>query len=56
MEEGDVAELSSRILVEYRIAVGRQTRRIISSLDPGAFKEKVRADSIQRLFEEGAVL
>lgn len=60
MGEGDVAELSSRIdreaLLEYRVAVGRQTRRMISSLEPGAFKEKVRAERIQRLFEEGAVL
>lgn len=60
MEDSDIAELSSKIdwdaLSEYRIAVGRQTRRILSSLQPGGFREKVQARRIQRLFEEQAVL
>ena len=60
MGEEDVAELSARIsrdaLTAYRMAVGRQTRRIVSSLEPGAFREKVRSDRIQRLFEEEAIL
>ncbi|WP_114384119.1 DinB family protein [Paenibacillus prosopidis] len=60
MSDDDIAELSSRIdigaLLEYRIAVGKQTRRIISSLQPGEFKEKVQESRINRLFDENAIL
>jgi len=60
MKDEDIAELSSCInlnaLVEYRKAVGKQTQQIISSLQPGDFKEKVQQHRIQRLFEEKALL
>ena len=60
MGKKEVAELSAGIrrveLRAYRIAVGRQTRRIIASLEPGAFREKVRPERVERLFEQGAVL
>ncbi|MDF2935952.1 MAG: DinB family protein [Paenibacillaceae bacterium] len=60
MVEKDVAELSAGIhleeLLAYRIAVGRQTRQIITALKPGAFRDKVRPERVERLFEEGAVL
>lgn len=60
MGKKELAELSTGICREelraYRIAVGRQTRRIIASLEPGAFREKVQRERVKRLFEEGAVL
>lgn len=60
MGDEDIAELSSSInidaLLQYRKNVGKQTRRIISSLQPGEFKEKVQASRIKRLFDENAIL
>jgi hypothetical protein len=60
MRDDDIAELSSVIhidsLLEYRIAVGKQTRLIISSLQPGEFGRKVQDSRIKRLFDEHAVL
>lgn len=60
MGNDDIAELSSRIQIDalraYRNAVGKQTRSIISSLEPGSFKEKVQDARISRLFEEHAIL
>jgi hypothetical protein len=60
MSVDDIAELSSSIdigaLLEYRIAVGKQTRRVISSLQSGEFKEKVQTSRIKRLFDENAIL
>lgn len=60
MSDDDIAELSSFInidaLLEYRIAVGKQTRQIISSLQPGEFRDKVQDCRIKRLFDENAFL
>lgn len=60
MSDDDIAELSSRIniesLLEYRIAVGKQTRQIISSLQPGEFRDKVQDCRIKKLFDENAIL
>lgn len=59
MSEADIADLSSSIhfesLLAYRTAVGKQTRQIVSALEPGRFKEKVAPDRIKRLFDEHAV-
>lgn len=59
MSQEDIADLSLNInfesLLAYRIAVGRQTRQIISSLKPGQLKEKVEQNRIKRLFDESAV-
>ncbi|MGM0881539.1 MAG: DinB family protein [Bacillota bacterium] len=59
MSQVDIAELSSSInldsLLAYRVAVGRHTRQIISSLKPGQFKSKVEQKRIKRLDEEHAV-
>ncbi|WP_042478439.1 DinB family protein [Bacillus ndiopicus] len=56
----DIAELSSSIdidaLLEYRVNVGKQTRRVISSLKREDFREKVQASRIKRLFDEKAIL
>lgn len=60
MSDDDIAELSSLIniesLLEYRIAVGKQTRQIVSSLKPGEFRNKVQVSRIERLFDEKAIL
>ncbi|WP_213590787.1 DinB family protein [Paenibacillus sp. FSL W8-0186] len=60
MSDDDIAELSSVIninsLLEYRIAVGKQTRKIISSLQPGEFRNKVEDCRVKRLFDENAIL
>ncbi|WHX49480.1 hypothetical protein QNH46_01960 [Paenibacillus woosongensis] len=60
MSDDDIAELSSVInidsLLEYRIAVGKQTRQIVSSLQPGEFRNKVQDCRLQRLFDENAIL
>ena len=59
MEEEEVAELSSCIdidaLLLYRLAVGRRTREIIKSLQPGQFNQKVKAVRLRKLMEQGAV-
>lgn len=59
MSEEDIAELSSKInldaLIEYRSAVGKRTRQIVSSLQKGQLKEKVAPSKIKRLFDENAV-
>ncbi|USK52987.1 DinB family protein [Cytobacillus solani] len=56
----DIAKLSATInfasLLAYWEAVGRQTRKIISTMDVGQFKMKVDHSSIKRLFDENAVL
>lgn len=60
MSEDDIAELSSCIdidaLLQYRIAVGKQTQRVITSIQPKGFKEKVENNRINRLFDENAIL
>ncbi|MCM3173396.1 DinB family protein [Paenibacillus sp. MER 99-2] len=60
MSDDDIAELSSLIniesLLEYRIAVGKQTRQIVSSLQPGEFRNKVQDSRIKKLFDEKAIL
>lgn len=60
MNNEDMTKLSSTIdckeLLAYREAVGRQTRKIISTMDVGQFKMKVDQNRIKRLFDENAVL
>ncbi|MEK4512013.1 DinB family protein [Paenibacillus sp. FSL K6-2524] len=59
MTEMEVAELSSNIdinaLLSYRIEVGRKTRAIIKSLQPGQFKQSVESVKIKKLLDQGAV-
>lgn len=59
MSEMEVAELSSNIdinaLLSYRIEVGRNTRAIIKSLQPGQFKQSVASVKIKKLLDQGAV-
>lgn len=60
MTDEEIMDLSSRLnmqeLRQYRIAVGRKTREIITSLQPADLKGKIKADRLQRILEEGAVL
>ncbi|MBS4200168.1 DinB family protein [Bacillus sp. FJAT-49732] len=59
MSEKEIALMSSKIdinsLKAYRTAVGKRTRQVVSSLQPGQFKGKVEQNRIKRLFEENAV-
>ncbi|NHM34006.1 DinB family protein [Neobacillus terrae] len=59
MSEKEIALISSDIdinaLLAYRNAVGKQTRQVVSFLQPGQFKEKIEQKRITRLFEENAV-
>ncbi len=60
MTDEEIIDLSSRLnmqeLRQYRIAVGRKTREIITSLQPADLKGKIKADRLQRILDEGAVL
>ncbi len=60
MTDEEIIDLSCRLnmqeLRQYRIAVGRKTREIITSLQPADLKEKIKADRLQRILNEGAVL
>jgi len=49
-------ELDMPALRDYRLAVGRATRRIVQRLQPGDFKKKVEPDRIQRVYTEGCVV
>lgn len=56
----EVVELSATIDLEalflYRLAVGRRTREIMKSLQPGQFKNKVESARLHKLIEQGAVM
>lgn len=60
MTEEEISLLSSTIdldaLRAYRIEVGRQTRIIVESLNPGDFQLPIDAKRMNRLFEEQAVM
>ena len=59
MTDDEIAELSVNIdlpaLFAYRIEVGRKTREVVSSLQPGDLNKKVEADRIERLKDQKAV-
>lgn len=59
MTEDEIADLSANInissLLEYRIEVGRKTRKIVSGLQPGEFRQKVDGARIEELKEQSAV-
>lgn len=59
MTEDEIAELSRKIDVDallfYRIEVARKTRKIVESLQPGQFKQKVDSVKIKKLLDQGAV-
>ncbi|QZY53772.1 DinB family protein [Crassaminicella profunda] len=60
MIEEEIIEFSKNINIQelknYRIAVGRKTRKIIKSLTYADMKRKFKKDRLQRIVEEGAVL
>ena len=55
-----IENLSKKIdvdaLRDYRLTVGRQTRKIINLLKPADLKRKVDPSRIEKIKEEGAVL
>jgi hypothetical protein len=55
-----VADLSASIDIEalraYHVAVGRKTRKIVTSLQPGELKHKVEPPRIQQVMDEGALV
>jgi hypothetical protein len=55
----EIADFSARIdipaLRAYRLSVGRRTREIIQTLQPGEFKRKTDPARLQRVLTEGAV-
>ena len=60
MNPNSVAALSSTInieeLRESRLTVGRKTREIIQSLQPGDMAKNVAPDRLQRILDEGSVV
>jgi hypothetical protein len=60
MNMDEVVTLSKLIdikcLQEYRIAIGIQTRKIVSQLHPADLKQKVNPSRLQWLLDEGAVV
>ena len=60
INDTDVLALSQQVnsdqLFEYRIEVGRQTRRIVSTLSREELAQKVSRDRLDRILDEGAVL
>jgi hypothetical protein len=60
MDETGVADLSAAIDIDalraYRLTVGRQTREIVSRLQPEALKQKVDPSRLGRVMDEEAVV
>lgn len=60
MDENDAREFSQRIdvkaLLQYRIAVGRSTRRAVQKLKADELKQKIDLARLQSLLEDGSVL
>jgi DinB superfamily len=58
MTSPEVTELTGRVdlgaLFEYRDAVGRRTREIISEFKPGDWEGAVTAEAVQRAADDGA--
>ena len=50
------ATIDLTALRAYRLAVVRQTRRIVKGLKPEAFKQRVAPDRLQRLLADGTVV
>jgi len=59
MSENEVADFSNQVdcgaLRAYRIAVGRRTREIVSSLQPSQLWERIDPTNIHRLMSAGAL-
>lgn len=60
MDAAEIAALSKEMdiaaLREYRLAVGRRTREIISGLPREAFGQPIAPERLQRVLDEGGVL
>jgi hypothetical protein len=60
MSEGEIIELGSGMnieqLREYRVAVGRQTEKIVKQLDSAAIIQKVSSSRLDLVLQERAVV
>ena len=60
MDAGQITQLSSTIkipgLLDYRNAVGHQTRRIVPGLQPDQLKMKIDPSRLEKIYKEGAVV
>jgi hypothetical protein len=60
MSDAQVADLSARIdlaaLLDYRLAVGRQTREIVQATPPSILRQPVEPERIQRVKDAGALV
>jgi len=60
LDAAGVTRLSSAVNIEalraYRLAVGRETRQIVSKLQPGDFSKKPNPDRLERIHSKGAVV
>ncbi len=59
MNENEVADFSDQVeliaLRKYRVAVGRRTREIVTTLQPAELRERIDPTNVQRLLAEGAL-
>ena len=49
------ATINTKVLMDYRLAVGRRTRQVVKRLQPDELKQKVQASRLQQVKEQGAV-
>jgi hypothetical protein len=60
MSREDIIEFSTAIDIDamraYRLAVGRETQKVVKKLHPGELKQKVEPSRLQRVMDEGAVV
>ena len=60
MTAEEIADFSNSIIMKelrnYRTAVGKKTRKIISQLEVNDLKKKMRSDQLRRIIDEGGVL
>jgi len=60
MTAEEIADFSNSIIMEelrnYRTAVGKKTRKIISHLEANDLKKKMRSNQLTRIIDEGGVL
>ena len=60
MTAKEIADFSNSIIMKelknYRTAVGKKTRKIISQLEANDLKKKMRSNQLKRIIDEGGVL
>ncbi len=60
MNDDEIIDISKKVnmdeLRNYRVAVGRRTREVISNLKPEDMRQKVLQNRLKRILDEGGVL